>query len=167
MQEYCIKASRNICFGHLLESPHWGDSNKYPTHMFYEEIWIKQGLSYISFCPLRRLYNSKFIITATSLGTNAVVVTRVHCMFGPYRAPLPHLWNVTVKHIFITKTRLYNFYPLKPHFYSVKLGFTGVYIIFPISAQNIDCGNSLEPFLIYAQKHRLWVLVRTASTRRF
>ena len=47
----------------------------------------------------------------------------------------------------ITKTRLYNFDPLKPHFYIVKLGFTGVYII----------------FLISAQKHRLWVLVRTAS----
>ena len=30
----------------------------------------------------------------------------------------------------ITKTRLYNFDPRKPHFYIVKLGFTGVYIIF-------------------------------------
>ena len=30
------------------------------------------------------------------------------------------------------KTRLYNFDPLKPHFYIVKLGFTGVYIIFLI-----------------------------------
>ena len=45
----------------------------------------------------------------------------------------------------ITKTRLYNFDPLKPHFYVVKLGFTGVYIIFLISAQNIECGYSLEP----------------------
>ena len=47
--------------------------------------------------------------------------------------------------IAITKTRLYIFDPLKPHFYIVKLGFTGVYIIFLISAQNIDCGYSLEP----------------------
>ena len=46
----------------------------------------------------------------------------------------------------ITKTCLYNFDPIKPHFYIVKLGFTGVYII----------------FLISAEKHRLWVLVRTA-----
>ena len=53
--------------------------------------------------------------------------------------------------LLITKTCLYNFDPLKPHFYIVKLGFTGVYII----------------FLISAQKHRLWVLVRTASPRRF
>ena len=51
----------------------------------------------------------------------------------------------------ITKTYLYNYDPLKPHFYIVKLGFTGVYII----------------FLISAQKHRLLVLVRTASPRRF
>ena len=40
-----------------------------------------------------------------------------------------------------TKTRLYNFDHLKPHFYIVKRGYTGVYII----------------FLISAQKHRLWV----------
>ena len=32
--------------------------------------------------------------------------------------------------LIITKTRLYNVDPLKPHFYTVKLGFTGVYIIF-------------------------------------
>ena len=43
------------------------------------------------------------------------------------------------------KTRLYNFDPLKPHVYIVKLGFTGVYIIFLISALNIDFGYSLEP----------------------
>ena len=47
--------------------------------------------------------------------------------------------------ICITKTCLYNFDPLKPHFYIVKLGFTGVYIILIISAQKIDCGYSLEP----------------------
>ena len=45
----------------------------------------------------------------------------------------------------ITKTYLYNFDPLKPHFYIVKLGFTKVYIIFLISAENINCGYSLEP----------------------
>ena len=42
-------------------------------------------------------------------------------------------------------THVYNFDPLKPHFYIVKLGFAGVQIIFLISAQNIDCGYSLEP----------------------
>ena len=48
-------------------------------------------------------------------------------------------------HFHITKTCLYSFDPFKPHFYIVKLGFTGVFIIFLISAQNIDCGYSLEP----------------------
>ena len=52
---------------------------------------------------------------------------------------------------FTTKIYLYNVDPLKPHFYIVKLRFTGVYII----------------FLISAQKYRLWILVRTASARRF
>ena len=45
----------------------------------------------------------------------------------------------------ITKTCLYNVDPLKPHFYIVKLGFIGVYIIFLTSAQNINCEHSLEP----------------------
>ena len=45
----------------------------------------------------------------------------------------------------ITKTRLYNFDPLKPHYYIVKLGFTGVYIIFLFMLKNIDCEYSLEP----------------------
>ena len=49
------------------------------------------------------------------------------------------------QHFLITKTYLYKFDPLKPHSYAVKLGFTGVYIIFLISAQNIDCGYPLEP----------------------
>ena len=40
---------------------------------------------------------------------------------------------------YITKTCLYNFDPLKPHFITVKLGFKGVYII----------------FIIFALKHRL------------
>ena len=35
----------------------------------------------------------------------------------------------------IMKTYLYNFVPLKPHFYIAKLGFTEVYIIVLISAQ--------------------------------
>ena len=40
--------------------------------------------------------------------------------------------------------------PLTPHFYIVKLGFTG----------------GIHYFLIFVLKHRLWVLVRTASLRR-
>ena len=41
---------------------------------------------------------------------------------------------------------LYNFDPLKPHFYTVKLGFTGGYTLFFLFfLKNIDCGYSLEP----------------------
>ena len=47
----------------------------------------------------------------------------------------------------ITKTRLYSFDTLKSHFYIVKLGFTVVYI---------NC-------LIFAHKHKLWVLVLTST----
>ena len=44
MQKHCIKSSSNICFGYLLELPQRGNSNKYPKHMFYEEIRLKQDL---------------------------------------------------------------------------------------------------------------------------
>ena len=46
--------------------------------MFYEAIRTKQDHSYISICSLSILYYSKFILMATSLGTNAHVVPRVH-----------------------------------------------------------------------------------------
>ena len=49
----------------------------------------------------------------------------------------------------ITKTCLYNFDPLKPHFYIVKLGCTGVYIMFLISAQKHTLWYSLEPPQFY------------------
>ena len=44
------------------------------------KIRTKQDLSYISICSLNILYNSKFILMATFLGTDAVVVTRVLCI---------------------------------------------------------------------------------------
>ena len=58
------------------------------------------------------------------------------------------LWEMKKKKLFFLASRkLVDIIltPLKPHFYIVKLGFTGVNIIFRISAQNIDCGYSLEP----------------------
>ena len=45
----------------------------------------------------------------------------------------------------ITKTHLYNYDPLIPHFYMVKLGFAGVYIIFLISVQKHRLWYTLEP----------------------
>ena len=62
------------------------------------------------------------------------------------------LWSHEAFQVFlrtrsIKKTYLYNFDPLKPHFYIVKLGFTGVYIIFLFLPKNIDSGYSLEAVL--------------------
>ena len=53
--------------------------------------------------------------------------------------------NASGKHIHVIP------YPLISHFYIVKLGYAGVNLF----------------FLIFAPKHRLWVLVRTASTENF
>ena len=48
-----------------------------------------------------------------------------------------------VTHAFrhITKTYLYNFDPLQPHFYIVKLGFTGVCIIFLFCSKTYIVGT--------------------------
>ena len=54
-------------------------------------------------------------------------------------------------HFIIARTRLYNFGLLKPLVYILKLWFIG-YTLF---------------FLFCLKKHRLWVLIRTASARRF
>ena len=54
------------------------------------------------------------------------------------------VWATWLLGYYIPKTCLYNFYPLKPHFCIVKLGFTGVFIIFLIFAENIDCGYPLK-----------------------
>ena len=84
-------------------------------------------------------------------GENHLAFTRYHLetkiRTDDRRSDGPIDGQPTWYHNTITKTCLYNIDLLKPHFYIVKLGFTGVYII----------------FLISAQKHRLWVLVRTAS----
>ena len=52
---------------------------------------------------------------------------------------------ISERQVTITKTCLYNLDPIKPHFYIVKMGFTGVYIIFLFLLKYIDCGYSLEP----------------------
>ena len=47
-------------------------------------------------------------------------------------------------YISITKTCLYNFDPLKTHFYIVKLGFTGVYNIFLFCSKTQIVGTRLN-----------------------
>ena len=59
---------------------------------------------------------------------------------------LLHMWTTKIPislclRLIIMKTNLYNFDPLKPHFYVVKLGFTVVYILFFLFLlKNIDYG---------------------------
>ena len=69
----------------------------------------------------------------------------VNCPLVWKRDLVSHIFAMwlAVHYAVIAKTYLYNFDPLKPHFYIVKLGFTGVYIIFLISARNKDCGLDL------------------------
>ena len=57
-------------------------------------------------------------------------------------------WEVIIK---VNTTCPYNEYPFIPNFYIVKLGFTGVYIIFLFLLLNIVCGYSLEPSNEYPQ----------------
>ena len=83
------------------------------------------------------------ISRSSSESSSDFEITKVGCSIQDVQEELQ---SISSDYSQITKTRLYNFDPLKPHFYIVKLGFTG---------------------LISAQKHRLWVLVRTASPRRF
>ena len=54
---------------------------------------------------------------------------------------------------FITKTCLYNFDPLKPHFYIVKLGLKGYTLIFLFLLKNKDYGYLLEPPLYFEQEY--------------
>ena len=49
--------------------------------------------------------------------------------------------TMSTSNLNITKTCLYNFDPLKPHFYIVKLELTGVYIIFLIFARKQIVGT--------------------------
>ena len=53
-------------------------------------------------------------------------------------------YSFTLLDQFIGKICPCNEYPLKPHFYIVKLGHAGVYLFFLFLLQNINCGYSLE-----------------------
>ena len=101
-------------------------SGKWACHLYLPGLW--------KYCRTKTLSGQH----QTSQETRFIKVSHACCKYG-----------YAFRRHAITTTCLYNFDPLKTHFYIVKLGFTGVYIIFLISAQN----------------HRLWVLVRTSSRR--
>ena len=68
----------------------------------------------------------------------------VHAIFAPLNPTFIIMQNWRM-HGYIRKTSPCKVYPLKPHFYIVKLGYAGVYLFFLFLLQNIDCGYSLEP----------------------
>ena len=69
----------------------------------------------------------------------SVTIFRINTVLSLCNCIAPLSYNYH-KAKLITKTRLYNFDPLKPHFYIVKLGFTGYTLFFSYFAKNIDCG---------------------------
>ena len=56
---------------------------------------------------------------------------------------LSHFIRLDIEKV-ITKTYLYNFDPLKPHFYIVNWGLQGYTLFFLFLLKNIDCGYLLE-----------------------
>ena len=89
-----------------------------------------------------RLYKYMYIaIAAASMCLGCLVALKIRTTTTELDNLLCLLWFSTLGTLHwstklnITKTYLYNVDPLKPHFYIVKLGFTGVYVIFLISAQ--------------------------------
>ena len=163
-----VNTLKNICFRYLLELPQWSNSNKYPKHMFCEEIRTKQDLSYVSVFSLCVLYNSKFILMAMSFGTNAVFGNKCcRCNDGLlYRFILKAQFLLTHQVNFltisehcpkpllngeygvawprsITKTRLLKYID---NFTSKNWKISDKKLIFFIFLlKNIDCGYSLEP----------------------
>ena len=106
------------------------------------------------------LYNLHFCLDTTLLGST----------FKQFYVQNQLTINHLIKKLqYITKTCLYKDDPLKRHFYIVKLGFTGVYIIFLISAKNIYCGYSLElPHLaILTSTHNLCFEQKYETYQRF
>ena len=99
--------------------------------VWYVRVCTKEGL--IESCSSSSYHDATFMGLQLSTALTGIEYYGINCSKS------------------ITKTRLYNFDPLKPHFYIVKLGFTGLYIT----------------FLILLKKHRLWILIRSASPRRF
>ena len=120
--------------------------------------WIEQKtlMNFFLFFPQIRVWTFHTNCLHRGKLQNKVKVKPLGKIWQRFQNVICYCFNLELKSMetactLITKTCLYNFDPLKPHFYTVKLGFTWVCII----------------FLISAQKHRLWVLIRTASPRWF
>ena len=89
--------------------------------------------------------NNEWLATSPLRKVRAVVIKKKTTAVSDFKQHYKYIKKDTQKKTTITNTCLYNFDPLKPHFYMVKLGFTGAYIFFLFLLKNIDCGYSLEP----------------------
>ena len=124
---------------------HWSNFIPFRVAQFSEN-WFKTPIVFLLAVPRRFLLAipRRFLLAVSRRFPLTVPRRLLCCSSSMLMRRWFHMWDLFC----ITKTRLYYFDPLKAHSYIVKLRFT----LF---------------FLISAQKHRLWVLVRTASSRRF
>ena len=130
-----VEKRRNCSYSPLFNNIFNTSNFKSPIHIYLLNVVNQIIFSW----TLQIWYVEVRISRSISESPLEFEITRVDCIW---------LYSFFKRHLLIY---LYNFDPVKAHFYVVKLGFTGVYIT----------------FLISAQKHRLWVLVRTASARQF
>ena len=117
---------------------------------------LMRNLTLIYWCNTKLYNNTSNIKTVSKVGGGIVgdnsarnttkINLRCACPAKTHWDDYTHLQILIIlqlifsrKILNIRKTCLHNFDPLKPHFYIIKLGYTGVYIIILISAQNIDC----------------------------
>ena len=133
-----IKLGKSILFNILHEWSTWHSAFKHQIVSLLSQLHLGCACENIEHMRTAKVQISLHICAVRPgllLSTNRII--------GCYRI---YQWRSNAR-VSITKTYLYNYDPLKPHFYIVKLGFTGVYII----------------FLTSVQKHRLWVLIRGGS----
>ena len=103
-----------------------GGSNEYPQSMF----WIRNK----KYC-IPEFYYIKVALERVIFHGHVFLMGHLHGL---------SLARINGMLVSIRKTCPCNEYPLKPHFYIVKLGYAGAYL-FLFLLQNIDCGYSLEP----------------------
>ena len=105
--------------------------------LFVTLLLLAEGLFLILWCSLSYVVFSWTCLAPWSPG------------WGREAGYFVFLWSVacilSVIVCVFTKTCQSNSNPRKSHFYTVKLGFTGICIICLTSSQNIDCGYLLEP----------------------
>ena len=130
-------SSRNIDYGYSLEPPRSGGSNEYPQSMF------------LSRNKKNNVYHCKLPFYYVKVGFKVVNIIQA-CFRDVQKIELS-------KYIYMYWTSRKHAYkiliPLNPTFI-YKCSKTGIY-------RGIHC------FSYFCSKHRLWVLVRNASARRF